>query len=319
MPARAQAGRTRGRDAPVRLLLLVVAVLAAGACQRVRRPPAHGTLKARSVDVYLDGLRPMLVADLRVEVIGALEENRYELGPAFAAPAAGRDAGGVDWVCLGEGCGAPVDTRVELYPVELRYPMDQLVEAAPIHWPPTVRFEVRERATGGGTRLVETSVEKPLAEACARLARVPLRLRETGREKPRAEGQLTVEAAAATAGCEGPVLHLELTHRVLPLPGTAPAVRIAVGIPGFPETACRGLHCVVPLEPADRGAAVIDKPLGACFAALRRPATRAQVHVVLERRRVAPDGGIDLEPSVSGEELDHHMFELISPGAGVVP
>ncbi|NMC71162.1 MAG: hypothetical protein GYA57_13990 [Myxococcales bacterium] len=318
MPARAQDDRSRKRRTPAwaPLLLVPLAVLA---CQRVRRPPAHGTLRARSVDVYLDGLRPTLVADLRVEVIGALEGSRYELGPAFAAPAAGRDAGGVDWVCLDEGCSTPVDTGVELYPVELRYAMDQLVEAAPIHWPPAVRFEVREIAPGGARRVLETSAEKPLAEACARLARVPLRLRETGREKPRAEGQLVVQAAAATAGCEGPVLHLELEHRVLPLPGTAPVVRIAVGVPGFPETACRGLHCVVPLEPADRGTAVIDKPLGACFAALRRPATRAQVHVVLERRRVGPDGRVGLEPFASGEDLDHHLFELISPGAGVVP
>jgi hypothetical protein len=212
-----------------------------------------------------------------------------------------------------------VDTAVELYPVELRYPMDQLVEAAPIHWPPTVRFEVRERGATGEPLVVQASAGKSLAEACARLARVPLRLRETGREKPRAEGELTAEVATATAGCEGPLLHLELAHRVLPLPGTAPVVRIAVGIPGFPETACRGLHCVVPLEPPDRGTAVIDKPLGACFAALRRPATRAQVHVVLERRRLDADGRIDLRPTTVGEDLDHHIFELISPGAGVVP
>ncbi|MBN1770791.1 MAG: hypothetical protein JXB32_05985 [Deltaproteobacteria bacterium] len=318
MAARAQDARTPGARLPA-WALLAPALLAAAGCQRMRRPPAHGTIKARAVDVYFDGLRPMLVADLRVEVIGALGGNRYELGPAFAAPALGHDAGGLDWLCLDEACSTPVDTSVELYPVELRYPMDQLVETAPIHWPPTVRFEVRELLPAGAPRLVQASTEKSLAEACARLARVPLRLREAGREKPRAEGELTVEAAAATAGCEGPVLHLELAHRVLPLPGTAPVVRIAVGIPGFPETACRGLHCVVPLEPPDRGTAVIDKPLGACFAALRRPATRAQVHVVLERRRVNADGRIDLEPGGGGEDLDHHLFELISPGAGVVP
>lgn len=318
MPVRAQAVPIAGSAVPA-LALAVLGLVAACGCQRMRRPPAHGTIKARSVDVYLDGLRPMLVADLRVEVIGALGGNSYELGPAFAAPALDQDAGGTDWLCLEEACSTPVDTGVELYPVELRYPMDQLVEVAPVHWPPTVRFEVRERVPAGETRVVHASAEKSLAEACARLARVPLRLRETGRERPRAEGQLTVEAAAATAGCEGPVLHLELAHRVLPLPGTEPVVRIAVGIPGFPETACKGLHCVVPLEPPDRGTAVIDKPLGACFAALRGPATRAQVHVILERRRVNADGRIDLEPSAAGEDLDHHLFELISPGAGVVP
>jgi len=318
MLAWAQEDRIRKPRAAAWLPLLLVALAAAG-CQRVRRPPAHATLRARSVDVYLDGLRPMLVADLRVEVIGALAGSRYELGPAFAAPAAGREAGGTDWVCLDPGCSTPVDTSIELYPVELRYAMDQLVEAAPIRWPPTVRFEVRESAPGGARRVVEASAEMPLAEACARLVRVPLRLRESGREKPGAEGQLVVQAAEVSAGCEGPVLHLELEHRALPLPGTAPVVRIAVGIPGFPETACRGLHCVVPLEPPDRGTVVIDKPLGACFAALRRPATRAQVHVVLERRRVGPDGRVGLEPSASGEDLDHHLFELISPGAGVVP
>jgi hypothetical protein len=63
----------------------------------------------------------------------------------------------------------------------------------------------------------------------------------------------------------------------------------------------------VALEPPERGSAVIDKPLGPSLAALDRPAARAQVHVYLERR------------PASADVLDHYVFDLISPGAGVVP
>ena len=57
-------------------------------------PPAHGTVRARGVEVFLEGLRPTLVADLRIEVIGARPGATYDVGPAFAATAAGGDGGG---------------------------------------------------------------------------------------------------------------------------------------------------------------------------------------------------------------------------------
>jgi hypothetical protein len=297
-------------------VLLVAAGAAATGCQRMRQPPAHVTVRARNVEVFLDGLRPTLVGDLRVEIIGGLAGATYELGPAFAAATGSGDAGQDGWMCLGGECSAPVDAASELYPAEIHYLLDQLAEAQDVAWPPRVRFEIREHTAAGVERVVEASEEKVLDEACARLGRVPLQLRQSAREKTGAEGELTIDEAQTGARCEGPLLHLELEHRVMPLPGTVPIVRLAVGIPGFPETACRGRHCEVLLQPPDRGSAVIDKPLGACFAALGRPAARAQVHVFLERR---PETAL-----ASGEEgerivLDHYVFELVSPGAGVVP
>ena len=281
-------------------------------------PPAHGTVRARGVEVFLDGLRPTLVADLRIEVIGARPGASYDVGPAFAATAAGVDGGGGGgWICAGDPCSTPVDTGTELYPVELRYLLDQLGEADDLAWPMRVRFEMREVGASGHTRLVEAGEEKPLEEPCERLARVPLKVRQAFRAPTGAEGELTVTEVRAVGGCEGPMMHLELEHRVMTLPGTVPVVRLAVGIPGFEETACRGLHCEVRLEPPDRGSAVVDKPLGASLAALGRPAARAQIHVYLERR---PDGApVDRGAAPSGEPIDHHVFDLVSPGAGVVP
>jgi len=298
------------------LLVLVTAACAAGAgCQRMRQPPAHGMVRARNVEVYLDGLRPTLVGDLRVEVIGGWSGAVYELGPAFAAATGGADAGQDGWTCLGEECSAAVDAASELYPAQIHYLLDQLAEAQDVAWPRRVRFEIRERTAAGVERVVVASEEKALDGACARLARVPLQLRQSAREKAGAEGELTIDEAEIGAGCEGPLLHLELEHRVMPLPGTVPVVRLAIGIPGFPETACRGQHCEVPLQPPDRGSAVIDKPLGACFAALGRPAARAQVHLFLERRpETAPAAGDEGGRIV----LDHYVFDLVSPGAGIV-
>ncbi|MBI5486958.1 MAG: hypothetical protein HY905_06470 [Deltaproteobacteria bacterium] len=295
-----------------------VALLAgATGCRRMRELPAHGTVRARGLEVFLDGLRPTLVADLRVEVIGALPGAAYDIGPAFAASGATADGGGGDWLCAGEACSTPVDTGTELYPVEVRYLLDQLGGTSGLAWPIRVRFEMREVNASGRSRLVEAGDEKPLDEACERLARVPLQVHQAFRAQAGAEGELTVEEARAVGGCEGPMLHLELAHRVMPLPGTAPVVRLAIGIPGFEETACRGLHCEVRLEPPDRGTAVIDKPLGTSLAALARPAARAQVHVYLERRPdVAP---VDAAAAPAGQVLDHYVFDLVSPGAGVVP
>ena len=76
-------------------------------------------------------------------------------------------------------------------------------------------------------------------------------------------------AGADVGGCEGPMMHLEMEHRVMTLPGTVPVVRLAVGIPGFEETASRGLYCEVTLEPRNHGSAVIDRPLSAFLGALR--------------------------------------------------
>jgi hypothetical protein len=299
--------------------LAVAAALAAvlGGCQRMSQPPAHGTIRARSVEVFLDGLRPTLVSDLRVEVIGAPAGATYDLGPAFDAQGGEGDGGSGRAVCLGGACTTPVDAASELYPVEVRYLLDELSEAPEVVWPLRVRFELRELRADGAVRVVAACDPRSLDEACARLGRVPLELRQTARLRAGAEGELTVQAIQASAGCEGPVLHVELAHRVMPLPGTAPVVRLAVGFPGFAETACRGQHCEVPLEPPDRGTAVIDKPLGACFAALGRPTARAQIHLYLERRPVVPpEGG-----AATGDRtvLDHYVFDLISPGAGVVP
>ncbi|MBI5499233.1 MAG: hypothetical protein HY907_03250 [Deltaproteobacteria bacterium] len=298
---------------------VATALLLAGpaGCRRMRELPAHGTVRARGLEVFLDGLRPTLVADLRVEVIGALPGVAYDIGPAFAASGAVADAGGGDWLCAGEACSTPVDTGTELYPVEVRYLLDQLGETSGLAWPMRVRFEMREADASGRSRLVEAGDEKSLEESCERLARVPLQVRQAFRAPGGAEGELAVEEARATGGCEGPMLHLELAHRVMPLPGTVPVVRLAIGIPGFEETACRGLHCEVRLEPPDRGTAVIDKPLGASLAALARPAARAQIHVYLERRPETSPAGGAAEPS--GQTLDHYVFDLVSPGAGVVP
>jgi len=289
---------------------------AAPACQRMRQPPAHGTIRARSVEVFLDGLRPTLVADLRVEVIGARPGATYDLGPAFAAAAGGDDAGGA-WRCTSEACSISVDTASELYPVEIRYRLDRMAEMPGMVRPWRVRFEVRERSAAGEVRVVEASDERSLEERCARLARVPLEVRQIARERAGAEGELTVDVVRASAGCEGPVLHVEAAHRVMPLPGTEPVVRLAVGLPGFGATECRGAHCEVPLQPPERGAVVIDKPLGACLAALDRPAARAQVHLYLGRRP-AGEGSAGV-PAPERRVLDHYVFDLISPGAGIVP
>jgi hypothetical protein len=311
-------GGRQGGSLP-RAAIFVALALGAAGCRRMSEPPAHATIRARGLEVFLDGLRPTLVADLRVEVIGALPGATYDLGPAFAASGGEGDASGAGWICQGESCSAPVDSAVELYPVEVRYLLDQMAETDGMTWPMRVRFEIREvRAAGRPATVVATSEEKSLEEACARLAKVPLQLRQTFRAKAGPEGELEVLEAQAVGGCEGPMLHLELSHRVMTLPGTAPVVRLAIGIPGFEETVCRGQHCTVPLEPPDRGSAVIDKPLGPSLAALDRPAARAQVHVYLERRP-ASEAAREQEAGVEGAILDHYVFDLISPGAGVVP
>jgi hypothetical protein len=291
----------------VPFLLAALAVASLG-CQRMRRP-AHGTIRARRVDVMLDGLRPTLVADLRVEVIGALPGAAYDLGPAFAAAVDGRDGGGTEWRCVGEACSTPVDASSELYPLELRYLLDQLAEEPGFSWPLHVRFELRERRGEGPPRVVAAGEPLVLDKACRRLERVPLRMRRIGGGKAGAEGELAAEAVRAAAGCEGPVLHAELSYRVAPLPGGAPVVRLAVGLPGFDDAACRGLHCEVTLEPPDRGTVVIDKPLGPSLATLGRAAARAEVRLFLERRGANAATGA----------LDQQVFELASPGAGIVP
>lgn len=279
-------------------------------------------MRARTVEVVLDGLRPTLVADLRIEVIGAAPGAAYDLGPVFERrdPDGAADAGASRWLCLGEGCSAPVDVASELYPMEFRYALDQAAERPELVRPLQVRFELREVTAGGAARVVEATDRADLQEVCARLARVPLDMRRIARDEPGVEGAIDVRAIHAVAGCEGPVLHAEIDHRVTPLSGTRPVVRISVGLPGGPEALCEGPHCVVELEPPDAGSVVIQKPLGRSFAALARSAARAEVHLFLERRPARDGrGGGPIPPvEMPTGPLDHHVYELVSPGAGMI-
>ena len=284
------------------------------------RQPAFGTVRARSIEVMLDGLRPTLVADLRVEVIGAPATANYEVGPAFAGRAArGADASaGVPWTCRGEGCAVPLDTASGLYPLEVRYALDQTAEAVDLERPLLLRFEIRERDASGRVRLVAATEPESLEVACGRLGRVPLQLRRIARVKPGPEGEIAVRAIRVIGGCEGPVLYADLDHRVIPMTGTRPVVRIAVGLAGSPRTACGGPNCEAALEPPDEGSITVEKPLGLAFAALGRSVTRAEIHLFLERRPLVDVPGDGTPAGLEAGFLDHHVYELISPGAGGV-
>lgn len=269
------------------------------------RRPAHGTLRVRSVEVVLEGLRPVLIADVRVEVIGAIEGAAYEVGPVLEVVEEDGEAAGAAWRCFGEGCATRVDTASELYPLELRWALDQAAEEPSVVRPPRMRVELRERDAAGRARVVEATRTYDLHEACARLARVPLDLRRIARESAGAGGELTVRTVRAVGGCEGPVLHAEIDHVVEAVGGGGhPVLRIGFGFPGGREIVCAGPDCVAALEPPERGTTVVQKPLGPSLAALGRPATRAEIHLLLER---PPHDG----------PLDRHVYELASPGAGI--
>jgi hypothetical protein len=290
----------------------VFAFLLGSACTRMREPPAHATLRSRSVEVILDGLRPTLVADLRVEVIGGIDGCHYDLGPAFASRSADPETHERAWRCSGDPCSIAVDPTSELYPLEVRHLLDTLTGIDGLVWPLEVRFEVREHSPDGGVRVLEATEPVMLEEPCRRLGQVPIGVRRIARDGGGAEGELTVESITVVGGCEGPVLHAELSHRVLTLAGTRPVVRVAVDVPGLTGIACRGPHCEVPLDPPGRGGVVIDKPLGASLAALGRPAARVNLHVFLAR---TPEGG-DLPPPGAERPIDHLVYEVVSPGAG---